>query len=1045
MYGNVISQVDAVDVESETIYDAVSHQYPEQVIVDPIGLAFQTTRTFDRRSGQVLTETDPKGLTTRTDYDEFYRPIATTLILPGAPATEVWKERTFYQLDGVETNGSSPVSHNRVHKQVNDGVDPAFGLETFTYSDGLGRSIQTRTEAEDGQFRVTGAFLNGVGNKVFEPRVQRLPGSDYGPLVAPIYLTQTIYDPIQRVKEVKPPIDTSANSPTGSTLTAFIDGAGNKWVAVETDAEGKVRRTYADARGNTVAIVEETGSSNFVTRYTYDLLDNLLLVEDSKPTPNVTEVGYDSLRRRISLDDPDMGHWEYFYDDAGRLSLQVDAKDQAIESVHDAVGRVTQRRIWRDVDDIGTGSPAETETFHYDSNMGEGEYSVFKGQLFKVQNAQGWMKHSYDVRGRLLRRTCKVFKNNKTYTTRYSYDDADHVIATIYPGQILNTRAVYDTGGHLAIIQDVNSGLPYVATTGFDDQGDLNGLVFGNGVSTAYFYAGLSKRLTHIKTGSDLDLPDQLLSYFYDKVSNVTGLFDLIDHGPTSDFSLSFEQVTYDDLHRLTSYVRNGQQVDFVYDRIGNVLRNDEAGPGQLFDYLYQSNQPHAVTSANGKAYAYDGNGNMTDRNGQLLVYDEKNRLDSVTDGSSVVTFGYDTDGQRLWRQRNGDSPTIWIGSEYEERDGQRRCHILANGKRVCTAVFEQVSPGSGPISGASPGQPAPGVQLMDVFYYHNDHLMSAGLVTNSTGAVCQQYSYKVYGAESSVINSSVFDPSNRYTGQVLDDETGLYYYNARYYDPELARFIQPDAIVPDASNPQALNRYAYALNSPLLYSDPSGHFSLLGILYWFQAMANDLRPDDPRFVSVLTGYVRPPDGLGDAFWGPGRGAIDGFFDDDGYLSYYDRHATLGRKSVRDDVARTGYWTGRLFGQGMNIVLSGDMLAIGASGFVGNAGKLPLHLSKDEGFKVWLTNQAGTLARVEGGAQRFIVSPSGTIVDEAIVSRWADGTFGNTVDSIDYHFNVHGAGRTPWQYTDDACVSFGRIREVQSGGSGARNGLLPFV
>jgi RHS repeat-associated protein len=67
--------------------------------------------------------------------------------------------------------------------------------------------------------------------------------------------------------------------------------------------------------------------------------------------------------------------------------------------------------------------------------------------------------------------------------------------------------------------------------------------------------------------------------------------------------------------------------------------------------------------------------------------------------------------------------------------------------------------------------------------------------------------------------------PTERlFTGQRLDDNTGLYYYNARYYDPEIGRFISPDTIVPDPADPQSLNRYSYCRNNPLRYIDPSGH-----------------------------------------------------------------------------------------------------------------------------------------------------------------------------------------------------------------------------
>ena len=69
------------------------------------------------------------------------------------------------------------------------------------------------------------------------------------------------------------------------------------------------------------------------------------------------------------------------------------------------------------------------------------------------------------------------------------------------------------------------------------------------------------------------------------------------------------------------------------------------------------------------------------------------------------------------------------------------------------------------------------------------------------------------------------FKVSRQFTGQIKDDETGLYYYSVRYYDPELGRFIQPDDIISDLGNPQSYNRYSYVLNNPLKYTDPDGHW----------------------------------------------------------------------------------------------------------------------------------------------------------------------------------------------------------------------------
>ena len=114
-------------------------------------------------------------------------------------------------------------------------------------------------------------------------------------------------------------------------------------------------------------------------------------------------------------------------------------------------------------------------------------------------------------------------------------------------------------------------------------------------------------------------------------------------------------------------------------------------------------------------------------------------------------------------------------------------------------------------------------------YYYHGDNLGSSNILTDRTGQVVQHYEYATFGATSYQNNTSAFPISNRYTGQIEDDETGLYYYGARYYDPQLGRFIQPDTEVPSASNSQTLNRFSYCGNNPLNLTDPSGHSSFFG------------------------------------------------------------------------------------------------------------------------------------------------------------------------------------------------------------------------
>lgn len=124
--------------------------------------------------------------------------------------------------------------------------------------------------------------------------------------------------------------------------------------------------------------------------------------------------------------------------------------------------------------------------------------------------------------------------------------------------------------------------------------------------------------------------------------------------------------------------------------------------------------------------------------------------------------------------------------------------------------------------------------------------------MTNRSGDVVQHYGYTAFGHERYQHNTAAFDVTNRYTGQQLDDETGLYFYQSRYYDPELGRFTQADTLVPSADTSQALNRYAYVANNPLKFTDPSGHG-------WFSDLWDDIKGFIGTILTVaLTPWLGP-------------------------------------------------------------------------------------------------------------------------------------------------------------------------------------------
>jgi RHS repeat-associated protein len=103
------------------------------------------------------------------------------------------------------------------------------------------------------------------------------------------------------------------------------------------------------------------------------------------------------------------------------------------------------------------------------------------------------------------------------------------------------------------------------------------------------------------------------------------------------------------------------------------------------------------------------------------------------------------------------------------------------------------------------------------------DHLGSTSSVVNASGQEVAKTLYKAWGETR--FTSDTLPTKYTYTGQYSNvSDFGLMFYNARWYDPYLNHFTQPDSIVPNPGNPQAWDRYAFVYNNPLKYTDPSGH-----------------------------------------------------------------------------------------------------------------------------------------------------------------------------------------------------------------------------
>jgi RHS repeat-associated protein len=201
-----------------------------------------------------------------------------------------------------------------------------------------------------------------------------------------------------------------------------------------------------------------------------------------------------------------------------------------------------------------------------------------------------------------------------------------------------------------------------------------------------------------------------------------------------------------------------------------------------------------------------------------------ENRVISVSGGASFV---YDGDGNRVKKTENGET-ILYVNQFYE--------------KNLTTGVVTTYYYLDGKLVAMREGT--------DLKYTHQDHLTSTSVMTDSSGDSLGAIKYLPFGE---CRNSPPYPTDILFTGQRLD-ETGLYYYGARYYDATIGRFISADTIIPNPANPQSYNRYSYCLNNPLKYIDPSGRWNRAAQERYYQQTLEENGIDDPNVVALGLG-----------------------------------------------------------------------------------------------------------------------------------------------------------------------------------------------
>jgi RHS repeat-associated protein len=505
---------------------------------------------------------------------------------------------------------------------------------------------------------------------------------------------------------------------------------------------------------------------------------------------------------KTAMVDPNMGTWSYDYDAAGNLVRQTDARNQTICFYYDELNRLTGKHYRTDTN-CPTSDPSLNVSYTYDSTA-NGNKGI--GRRTGMSDPSGSTSWVYDERGRVLTETKTINgTGGGTFTTRWSYDPMDRVETMTYPGgEVVNYT--YNPQG---LVEQIYRSSPtptyyYVGATAYNALGQVTERWLGStrGVlRQLYTYTAAENfRLTQLKSGTNPNYNNlQNISYTYDDVGNVLTITDAAAVGGSQT-----QTFTYDFLDRLVTAQASGGSggtygpENYTYNTIGNLMSKG----GVSYGYNDPAHK-HAVTHLGGvQKYWYDANGNQTKRvigsDTYDLVYDAENRLTQVKkNGSVIASFVYDGDGKRVKATVNGVT-TVYVGDYYEQTGSTGRKYYYANGQRIAMRVGGTL------------------------YWLLTDHLGSTAITANSSGSRVAELRYRAWGETR--YTDGTTPTTYRFTGQRKDATIGLYFYNARYYDPALGRFISPDTLVPEPGNPQALNRYSYVLNNPLRFIDPSGH-----------------------------------------------------------------------------------------------------------------------------------------------------------------------------------------------------------------------------
>ena len=684
--------------------------------------------------------------------------------------------------------------------QVQDGAPTSI-----SYFDANNRAIQTKTRSFTGSWVYTSKTFGTRGQVLNETQ----PNDGY---VGAITTTYSQHDALGRVgtKVVDSyPMEYTTNY-TYNGLTTNISVTPNRHTTGGVTAFN-VSRTYNSLK----QLIRTTDANSKKSYFAYKANGSPSVIKDANG--NLIKAHYNGLGYKTSVDDPNMGHWEYRYNALGELRYQKDATNVASVINYDNIGRKSSQVV---------GS--ETQRWYYDSVVGYGKlrYDTRNG------NNSYSRYYGYDSLGRTNKETLNV--NGQSIVNETAYDDHyGRIKAQGYGGKFAIIEHQYNEYGYPTIDIDTKTGRKLIDRKRYNAIGNVTEQQFSNRLVQSFNYNNNLSQAANICTDSSASCqssqPTQAQSYEYDAFGNVTTRNDVA--GGRN------EAYVYDVLQRVekvtVSVAGLTIPMAYDYDAIGNLTK--KADYASLYRYGNTSRNsggnagPNAVrelTLLNGSKanLSYDNNGNLkTSSHGNLAIsYNAAMKPRTISRNGQQISFKYDANEQRFLQTRGTGSSqvTTYYAGNYQ-------LDIKSNGTRIQKAFIGQHS-----IISDESGQPR-------VVHNSVDRLGSATSLTNGdkslsntsqAGLLKQRRAYDVFGRAFNAYNNntlSAFTATRKgFTGHEHLPEVGLIHMNGRGFDPLLGRFLSVDPFIQSPTNTQSINPYSYIFNNPLSGTDPTGYTS---------------------------------------------------------------------------------------------------------------------------------------------------------------------------------------------------------------------------